>query len=74
MEMQSKAEMNSKKYFVKQPVACFNTIFEVRSKFGEFKQSKNVIFGNFRASELLNFSKFETWKLLEFTKIKIQNL
>ena len=27
MEMQSKAEMNSKKYFVKQPVACFITLF-----------------------------------------------
>ena len=48
--------------------------FYVKSNFGEFERSKNVIFGNSRGSELWIFGKFETWKLLQFTKIKIQNL
>ena len=47
--------------------------FYVKSNFGEFKQSKNVILGNLRDSELWIFGKFGTWKLLKFTKIKIQN-
>ena len=42
--------------------------FYVKSNFGEFKRSKNVIFGNFRDSELWIFGKFGTWKLLKFTK------
>ena len=48
--------------------------FYVKSNFGEFKWSKNVIFGNFRDSELWIFGKFGTWKLLKFAKIKIENL
>ena len=49
-------------------------IFYVKSNFGDFKWSKNVIFGNFRDSELWIFGTFGTWKLLKFSKIKIQNL
>ena len=44
---------------------CGNTIslplrFYVKSNFGEFKHSKNVIFGNFRDSGLWIFSTFGT--------------
>ena len=39
--------------------------FYVKSNFGQFKQSKNVIFGNFRDSVLWIFGKFGTWKLLK---------
>ena len=59
---------------------CWNVIilqplwFYVKSNFGAFKLSKNVIFGNFRDSEFYFFGKFGTWKLLKFTRIKIQSL
>ena len=43
--------------------------FDVKSSFGEFKRSKNVIFGNFKNSELWIFGKLGTWKLLKFAKI-----
>ena len=42
--------------------------FCVKSHFGEFKRSKNVIYGNFRDARFLNFGQFGTWKLLRFTK------
>ena len=54
---------------------CWNLIillppwFYVKSNFGEFKQSKNVIFGNFRGSEfsfLVNLSTFQVPNLLKF--------
>ena len=47
--------------------------FYVKLNFGEFKQSKNVIFGN-KDTELIIFGNFGTWNLLKFTEIKIQNL
>ena len=52
---------------------CWNLIillppqFYVKSNFGVFKRSNNVIFGNFRI-RTLNFGKFGTWKLLTVTK------
>ena len=45
---------------------CWNLIlllplrFYMKSNFGAFKRSKNVIFGNFRDSELWSFGKFGT--------------
>ena len=46
----------------------------MKSNFGEFKRSKNVIFGNFRDSEIWSFGKFGTLKLLKLSKTKIQKL
>ena len=48
--------------------------FYVKSNFGEFKRSKNVIFGNFRGSEfwfLVNLSNFQVPNLPKF---KVQSL
>ena len=54
---------------------CWNLIilpplrFCVKSHFGDFKQSKNVIYGNFRGSELwfsVNLSNFQVPKLPKF--------
>ena len=40
----------------------------LKSNFGKFKQSKNVIFGNFRDSELLILVKMGLEKLLKWTQ------
>ena len=54
---------------------CWNLIilpplqFYVKSNFGKFKRSKNVIFGNFRGSEfwfLVNLSIFQVQNLPKF--------
>ena len=44
--------------------------FYVKSNFGEFKQSKNVILGNLRDSELWIFRKFGTWKMAQIYQIQ----
>ena len=54
---------------------CWNLIvllplwFYLKSNFGEFRMSKNVILTILRLWTL-NFSKFGTWKLLKFIKNK----
>ena len=54
---------------------CWNLIillplrFYVKSNFGEFKQSKNVVFGNIRGSEfwfVVNLSNFQVQNLPKF--------
>ena len=55
------------KFFILSPLR-----FCVKSNFGEFSQSKNVVFGNFRDSELCIFGKFGTWKLLNVLKSKFR--
>ena len=48
--------------------------FCVKSNFGEFKRSKNVIFDNFRDSELRILVNFGLESCSKSIKIKIQNL
>ena len=48
--------------------------FYVKSHFGEFKRSKNVIFGNFRVSELWNLVNLELKNCSNLLKITIQSL
>ena len=51
-------------------------IFYVKSNFGEFKRSKNVIFGNCRDSQfwfLVNFSIFQEPNLPKFKVLSLYN-
>ena len=59
---------------------CWNLIilpplrFCVKSHFGEFKRSKNVIYGNFRDTELWILVNSRLESCSDLLKIKIQNL
>ena len=59
---------------------CWNLIillllrFYMKSHFGKFKRTKNVIFGKFRDSELWNLVNLRLESCSNLLKIKIQNL